>query len=136
MNLPIKFRAWDTKTGKWTEPHHIAIDGNGSLMNTFSGEYLDETRWLVSWYVALSDMKGIEICDGDILEYVPPTGEEDVQPRDIYLVEWKGCGFRATWWKDGAAAKNQGMDGLMGSDEDMLIIGNIYEKPELLETRS
>ncbi|NHW45942.1 hypothetical protein HAV21_03395 [Paenarthrobacter sp. MSM-2-10-13] len=79
------------------------------------------------------DMHGADIFDGDILEYVSPI--EDELPRDSYVVEWRGHGFYAAWLKNGSP-QYQGMDGLIGADEDMQIVGNVIEHPELLEAKS
>lgn len=78
-------------------------------------------------FTGCQDMIEADIFDGDILEYVSPF--EDLPPRDIYLVEWRNHGFRATWIKDGIR-QYQGMDGLIDCDEDMRIGGNGYEHPE------
>lgn len=84
-------------------------------------------------FTGCQDMTQADIFDGDIIEYVSPF--EDMQPRDIYLVEWRDHGFRATWIKDGVP-QYQGMDGLIDCEEDMRIVGNRYEHPELLEAKS
>lgn len=70
-----------------------------------------------------------DVFDGDILEYVSPI--EDELPRDTYVAEWRGYGFYAAWLKNGIP-QYQGMDGLIGADEDMQIVGNVYEQPGLL----
>lgn len=55
--------------------------------------------------------------------------------RDLYLVEWHDRPLRASWMKKGVLNR-QGMDGLVGCDKDMQIIGNVHEHPALLKARS
>lgn len=137
MNRPIEYRAWDTKANSWTEPHHIAIDGNGALMNAFSGEYLaDQSRWIICRAIGLKDMHDIKIHDGDVLQYVTPHYGPDEKP-EIYLVEWKNYGFEATWLNPrNPTSTNDGHLALRGADKDMVVIGNRFEDPELLEAKS
>lgn len=85
-------------------------------------------------YTGLKDKNGREIFEGDILEYVSPEPQEDDRP-DFYKVEWKGFGFEARWLNPySATASSDGRLALSGADEDMKVIGNIYENPELLNT--
>ncbi len=84
-------------------------------------------------FTGLLDMHEADIFDGDILEYIPPY--EDELPRDIYVVEWLDHGFYAAWLKNGIP-HHQGLDGLIGAHEDMQIVGNVIDTPELLEAKS
>lgn len=84
-------------------------------------------------FTGLQDMHEADIFDGDILEYLPPY--EDEPPRDTYVVEWRGHGFYAAWLKNGIP-HYQGLDGLIGADNDMQIVGNIIDTPELLGAKS
>lgn len=84
-------------------------------------------------FTGLQDMHEADIFDGDFLEYVPPY--EDELPRDTYVVEWRDHGFYAAWLKNGIL-RYQGLDGLIGADKDMQIVGNIFDTPELLGATS
>jgi uncharacterized phage protein (TIGR01671 family) len=85
-------------------------------------------------YTGLKDKNGVEIYEGDILEYVSPEYVGDDERIDRYVVEWVGYGFEARWINP--PQPNFSSDGhlsLKTPDEDMKIIGNIYENPDLLE---
>lgn len=145
----IKFRAWVDKdyifggsnkgrmyTGFYSESIYAGRDESNVYCD-------DDTIWVepqwgdakIMQYTGLKDKNGMEIYEGDILEYVSPEPCED-DAREIYIVEWKLFGFEATWHHP--HKPNFTSDGhlsLRGADEDMKIIGNIYENPELLEAK-
>lgn len=86
-------------------------------------------------FTGLQDIDGTDIFDGDVLEYVSPF-EYDGR-REIYVVEWAGYGFEARWLNPPSAGyTSDGHLALLGVDEDMRVIGNRYEHPELLEAKS
>ena len=80
-------------------------------------------------FTGRQDMMGVDIFDGDILEYVSPF--EDEEPRDTYVVEWRGHGFFAAWIRNGVP-QYRGMDGLVDADKDMRVIGNVIQHQHLL----
>ncbi len=81
-------------------------------------------------YTGLKDKHGVEICEGDILRYVPPPEWDDGSPnRDTYEVRWKGYGFDARWLE---GPPNTSANALDDCDKDMEVIGNVFENPELL----
>lgn len=85
-------------------------------------------------FTGLQDIDGADIFDGDILEYVSPYGDD--LPRDIYVVEWAGYGFEATWLNPPSSSyTSDGHLALRGADEDMRIIGNVYEHELILASR-
>lgn len=125
----IKFRAWDI------ERDHMESDDRVVklwMARAADPENMDGPIHLMQ-YTGLKDMHGIAICEGDILEYVSQEHQEDDR-RDLYEVEWKGFGFEARWATPPSPQFTaDGRMSLMGCDEDMMVIGNIYENPELLE---
>lgn len=126
----LKFRAWDKESCKWCSRVDydyergwlgitpVVVDGK------YIGEY-DTTRGtVVEQYTGLKDRTGEEICEGDIvLDYY--------EGDDAFIVEWD---------KDTASFRLTGTDNIASvsfdnfySDEDLEVIGNIHENPELLK---
>ena len=115
----IKFRAWDG-----------LIMYEPMTLNTISHGITKKVQWLQ--YTGLKDKNGVEIYEGDRLEYQPDIGEDFT--RDRYTVKWHNRGFVAAWDGD-KDCNNSDNDGLIGGPKlvDMVVIGNIHENPELLE---
>jgi hypothetical protein len=70
-------------------------------------------------YTGYKDMKGKEVYEGDIVRYYD----------DIYEVRWIWVGFYLRPIQD------DGFDELATTENFIEVIGNIYENPELLETK-
>lgn len=100
----IKFKFWDKDNKEMSE---VCLLG-------------DDLRWLHSdmhvplQYTGLLDKNGKEIYEGDILKFNTKGGNEM-----IYEVKWRGKGFKPTRMSE-------------DNQEEIEIIGNIYENPELL----
>lgn len=127
MNREIKFRVWDIELHMW-----ISNIGMGKDNTLCKGT---EKRFAVMQYIGLKDKNGNEIYEGDIL------------CNDEYQTwEWRGVVkfshgvFGAEWLSN---VKSQSMVGSWGQkhnlrklDDDIIerqiVIGNIYENPELL----
>ena len=131
MNREIKFRVWDIELHIWI--NNIGMGKDNTLCKG------TEKRFAVMQYIGLNDKNGNEIYEGDIL------------CNDEYQTwEWRGVVkfshgvFGAEWLSN---VKSQSMVGSFGQkhnlrklDDDIverqIIIGNIYENPELLSERS
>ena len=131
MNREIKFRVWDIELHMWI--NNIGMGKDNTLCKG------TEKRFAVMQYIGLKDKNGNEIYEGDIL------------CNDEYQTwEWRGVVkfshgvFGAEWLSN---VKSKSMVGSWGQkhnlrklDDDIverqIIIGNIYENPELLSERS
>ena len=131
MNREIKFRVWDIKLHMWI--NNIGMGKDNTLCKG------TEKRFAVMQYIGLKDKNGNEIYEGDIL------------CNDEYQTwEWRGVVkfshgvFGVEWLSN---VKSKSMVGSWGQkhnlrklDDDIverqIIIGNIYENPELLSERS
>lgn len=131
MNREIKFRVWDIELHMWI--NNIGMGKDNTLCKG------TEKRFAVMQYIGLKDKNGNEIYEGDIL------------CNDEYQTwEWRGVVkfshgvFGAEWLSN---VKSQSMVGSWGQkhnlrklDDDIverqIVIGNIYENPELLSEPS
>lgn len=130
MNREIKFRVWDIELHMWI--NNIGMGKDNTLCKG------TEKRFAVMQYIGLNDKNGNEIYEGDIL------------CNDEYQTwEWRGVVkfshgvFGVEWLSN---VKSKSMVGSWGQkhnlrklDDDIverqIIIGNIYENPELLSER-
>ena len=70
-------------------------------------------------YTGLKDKNGKEIYEGDIFH----IGSKKI----LYIVKWIDCGLK------GRQIRNKSCIGLDYWKDDIEVIGNIYENPELME---
>ena len=117
----IKFRAWDENRKKWV---YFRLD---EIVN-INHESLTDDEWAfiqlknIGQYTGLKDKNGREIYEGDIVRFKDWWDEEMV--GEVRYSE-KDMAFTIV---------NDFWDGfpIMYAD-DLEVIGNIYENPELLE---
>jgi len=114
----------DMQFGKWAEG---AVIGVGFFwLSSYSAEYVDfdtSTGDVLMQYTGLKDKNGVEIYEGDILS----LGDT----ASIAQVVWDDFKFKLKWVNPIGAS-----DKIYAWKDDLEVIGNIYEKPELLEVRN
>ena len=97
---------------------------------------LGSTRFNLMQYTGIKDKNGKEIYEGDILQ-IPAlhSDQPESNPYDIVqIIIRNGC----TMWKDISTGKEELIYLWLGdsdTDEDSTIIGNIYENPELINSK-
>ena len=117
--MKYKFRAYNKETGKM-----ILLDPLQWPLRVLD----EEEKWKVMMFTGLLDRHGKEIYEGDILKWTNHTKCCNVATWDCLCeVVWESCGFYRRDILDGtlygwANVKN----------EQVEVIGNIYEHPELL----
>lgn len=123
----IKFRAWD-KTSRTF--YFVSLSDNGWSHQDTDLEGHELSEW--QQYTGLKDKNGMNIYEGDRLEYQPDIDEDFT--KDRYTVKWHDRGFVAAWDGD-KDCMNSDNDGLIGGPKlvDMVVIGNIYKNPEALK---
>lgn len=137
--MKAKFRVWDKKEEKFIETDsytQVVITSNGLiflshtesvLFSEASMERLNAEDVELVQYTGLRDVNGTEIYEGDILICDPNHPNVRVMRTVEYIVnEYEGVGFKPMidqYYDNGCLY------------EEYVIVGNIYENPELLEVK-
>lgn len=138
MNREIKFRAWD-KGDKVFQKDFVVKEGKVFLAIYDRGDYykLIKTGWILQQYTGLHDKNKKEIYEGDVLQWgygeCKECGQEHKKIRgEIYWNEF-GASYQTS--NGSYLISNHGNTQLKGNGErdDLEIIGNIYENPELIK---
>lgn len=119
----IKFKFWDTNKKSFDNSNECVIDENGKVYRFVCfgyDQYMEELPHIIPLqYTELKDRNGAEIYEGDVVE--------DSFDGHIGLVEWSNddCAFVFKFHKTP----------FMRCDltTSIIVIGNIYENPSLLE---
>lgn len=138
MNREIKFRAWDGSQmyqspseiqhiGKWFDSHA-------------PGALVSNDKLVFMQFTGLKDKNGKEIYEGDIAQIM--VSDDDIEidydavpfnpplKKEVSTIQYRWHGF---WVKD----ENFWYEGEDLWDWDEIeVIGNIYENPELLTTQN
>lgn len=120
----LKFRAYDSATGKVSEPFDVK-ESWGDYLIDFEDYSTDGALDSIIWeqFTGLLDRNGKEIYEGDIVKNIEGINETAVCVWDESNAEFD---FRC---KDGRYTR----DNVKSWLEMYEVIGNIHEKSELLE---
>ena len=150
-----KFRAWDKENKKWLDGADFLISSNGTVLlydlqfgskyGNLTGKWREDEddRIEIVRFTGLKDKNGKEIYEGDVVRYnyqlkskifpsIDLFGEVvfDIRTFDTGYAMSRHVGFILRgvdhgeyWYTD--------IPGI----EDVEVIGNIYENPELLKTK-
>lgn len=119
----IKFRAWNGK-----KLIYGPTDDNNSpswILAFCAGTNIEPEQ-----YTGLKDKNGKEIYEGDIL-YFDIQDYNGIDHFNKSFVEYAGSGFGVSYNK---ADRFIELDLVMLNDDEVEVIGNIHENPELLDT--
>lgn len=113
----IKFRAWDKLNKDMFNVESINFQERRVYKDTVSYRKFEDIDLMQ--YSGLKDKNNKEIYEGDIFH----IGSKKI----LYVVEWIDFGLK------GRQIKNISWIGLDYWKDDIEVIGNIYENPELME---
>lgn len=126
-----KYRAWDNWRKRMSVVDRIYIDTEGVRLYDDFGEYWRDFRDVkLMQSTGLRDKNGKEIFEGDIAQFEDCYTETDFLYVNTGIVEWSQGSFTIT----NRDSVEMG-DLLDGEFLDVIIIGNVYENPELLEEK-
>jgi len=114
----LKFRVWDTKQKCYLQYYDVNVWHEDALLN----HIFDNGRMVFQQYTGLKDKNGDEIYEGDIVKATSDQYENENFVGKVIFDE--GCFL--TWIN-----KND-IRGIWGED-DIEVVGNIFENPELLK---
>jgi uncharacterized phage protein (TIGR01671 family) len=121
----IKFRAWE-KNLKEIIPVH-SIDFDNKIINSLSAwRFFHEIELMQ--YTGLKDRNGKEIYEGDILECHHKTKGNVFFHDDSFRLSSDQCELNLE-----DIHSYDDLNQYLIEDNDLVVIGNIYENPELLE---
>lgn len=142
MQREIRFRIWDKENKRFAHSDHYFLKANGELQEFLADNScndpeccggagqdhmfeVDKDRFVVMQFTGLKDKNGKEIYENDVIRW----GSKNL------LVEWREGGFgvrkphlhrpKQTGWN--------WLGSIADPDEDVEIIGNIHEHPDLLK---
>ena len=129
MSREIKFKFWNKIARRFQPASKYAVDGEGKLVS-YDYEMMayddpvefSNTCIVAQQYTGLKDKNGIEIYEGDFVKATSDQYENENFVGKVIFDE--GCFL--TWIN-----KND-IRGIWGED-DIEVIGNIFENSELLE---
>ena len=134
----LKFRAWDKNTNDMVDVKTIDLEKDGSIgcIVDYNGINLDVSECVLMQSTGLKDKNGVEIFEGDILKIIEVTNEGISE----YITEviWEDCSF--VFKSDGVDYYDSFLGSFSGDPNktyplfELLVIGNVWDNPELLES--
>ena len=131
---PIKFRAWDASEKELVGWGALIHDPD-NWFNTMLLDVHEDKSDVLMQYTGLKDKNGVEIYEGDYLRRFDSDGDRDIW---LYEVRWQATIASFLMYKHAIPVLGHAAQELWFADGSGLryeVIGNIYENPDLLETK-
>lgn len=128
----VKFRAWDSK---FKEMHTSSFSGNYITFGGLIRNGSIQKDWILSQFTGLKDKNGKGIYEGDVLSFEAKICNGFVHNRTVTLSPVEFGKFHASepsTCNEYVGFHIDGMSIQCYLDYGAVVIGNIYENPELL----
>ena len=132
-----RYRAWDKEENRWINIASLVFDEEGELwylspvMDDFNPVYYENElgkTWEIMQSTGLKDKNDVEIFEGDVI------GSQNKDRSNWYVshhrIVWHDTGFVG---KQICSRSFIGLEHWTRGENGYVVIGNIYENPELLE---
>lgn len=146
----LKFRAWIKPYGGMegfylyddskTDFNMISNGGDFSVIE--NGVYIDDHFFIIEQFTGLTDKNGVEIFEGDIVKSIVDTAIHDedgdyVENKDkAYYNAVEHYNGMTCGWRVRRKSFHRQITESWLFNQQVVVIGNIHENPELLEQQS
>lgn len=126
----IKFRIWDTGLGRMFHPNGDTLkEIVEAAMGCTGDEWWVDDDDVIMQFTGLKDKNGKEICEGDIIRNNGQNNQLAIVDPGVAKIKVSyghgDCGYDAAL----------SYFSYYGDGEDIEVIGNIYENPELTKAK-
>jgi len=122
MSREIEYRAWDSELEIFVDPlkYYVSFDGKAYFDNNDLCMYEQTSKLKLTQYTGLTDVNGVKIFEGDILEeekghYFEVCWNSEWAKFDL---QWKTIAYQYPGWNRG---------------KKMRVVGNVHEDKHLIE---
>lgn len=148
MNREIKFRAWHQNEMIYCDKAVYFVEFDGTLWKNNGKEYdnlISIDKAVLMQYTGLKDKNGTEIYEGDIVFNSNRTLVTLKEDKRLYLVKWQNGEYdeedkwlckKPAFIFDKIITNGIKYMELIFNQNQIEVVGNIYQNPELLNSKS